>query len=218
VKLNKYLVCETDQLRIYLTYSINKTDFGMRKLKLQVQMSIDGFIAGPNGEMDWMVWDWDDALKTYVDELTKSMDCIFLGRKLAEGFIPYWKSVADDPNNEIQDSGKVFTNTPRVVFSKTITESPWENATIANGGLVEEITSFKQQPGKDIIAYGGANFVSNLIKENLIDELHLFVNPTAIGKGMPIFADVAAVQNYRLGHARSFDCGIVVMKYSSVSS
>jgi len=185
----------------------------MRKLKLQVQMSIDGFIAGPNGEMDWMVWDWDDALKSYVDELTTSMDCIILGRKLAEGFIPYWKSVADDPNNEIQDSGKVFTYTPRVVFSKTITESPWDNATIANGELVDEITSLKQQPGKDIIVYGGANYVSNLIRENLIDELHLFVNPTVIGNGMPIFADVASNQQYKMEKATQFDCGIVVMKY-----
>jgi dihydrofolate reductase len=152
----------------------------MRKLKLQIQMSIDGFIAGPNGEMDWMAWDWDDALKSYVGEILKSVDCIVLGRKLAEGFIPYWEQVASDPNNEEQESGKQFTDTPRVVFSKTLESSPWNNAIVVNGDLVDEITKLKQQDGNDIYSCGGANFVSNLIRENLIDELHLFVNPSAI--------------------------------------
>ena len=62
----------------------------MRKLKLQVQMSIDGYIAGPKGEMDWMVWDWDDELKQYVKAITDPVNCIVLGRKLAQGFIPHW--------------------------------------------------------------------------------------------------------------------------------
>ena len=69
----------------------------MRKLKLQVQMSVDGYIAGPNGEMDWMVWNWDDTLKKYVDDLTDSIDCILLGRKMAPGFIAHWAKVAADP-------------------------------------------------------------------------------------------------------------------------
>jgi len=188
----------------------------MRKVKLQIQMSIDGFIAGPNGELDWLVWDWDDALKQYVDELVSSTDCILLGRKLAEGFIPYWAGVAADPDNEEQESGKQFTDTPRVVFSKTLQSSPWDNAIIASGDLVEEITKLKQQSGKDLYVCGGATFVSGLIKENLIDELHLFVNPTAIGKGMPIFADLAANQPYTMEKATQFECGIVVLKYSPV--
>ena len=62
----------------------------MRKLKLQIQMSVDGYIAGVNGEMDWMVWDWDQKLNQYVTDLSESVDCIVLGRKLAEVFIPYW--------------------------------------------------------------------------------------------------------------------------------
>ena len=77
----------------------------MRKLKLQVQISVDGFIAGPDGEMDWMVWDWDDALKDYVSRLTDSVDTIVLGRKLAQEFIPYWENVALDERNPEQDFG-----------------------------------------------------------------------------------------------------------------
>ena len=185
----------------------------MRKLKLQVQMSIDGFIAGPNGEMDWMVWNWDDDLKNYVTALTQNVDTIVLGRKLAEGFIPYWDSVAADPANPEVAAGKKFTDTPKVVFSKTLSQSAWNNTVLANGDLVDQITKLKQQNGKDIIAYGGATFVSALLKHSLIDELHLLINPTAIGNGMPIFKDLESRQNMVLEKSRAFDCGIMLLHY-----
>src|SRR3990170_7462327 len=96
----------------------NKTTT-LRKLKLQVQMSVDGFIAGPNGEMDFMVWNWDDQLKNYVATLTDPVDCILLGRKLAEGFIPYWSGVAANPEDPQHTAGIKFTETGKVVFTKT---------------------------------------------------------------------------------------------------
>lgn len=185
----------------------------MRKLKLQVQMTIDGFVAGPNGEQDWVTWDWDDELKQYVDKITAPVDCIVLGRKLAEGFIPYWAGVAEDSDNPEQESGKKFTETPKVVFTNTLEESKWENTDLAQGDLVDEITRLKKQDGNDIIAYGGATFVSNLIKENLIDEYHLFINPTAIGNGMPIFNKLKANQNLKLVKSTGFECGIVGLYY-----
>jgi dihydrofolate reductase len=185
----------------------------MRKLKLQVQMSLDGYIAGPNGEMDWMVFDWDNGLKEYVKEITDPIDCIVLGRKLAEGFIPYWASVAANPDNPEFTAGQKFTDTPKVVFTKTLDKSTWNNTVLAKGDLVREITALKQREGKDIIAYGGAGFVSALIKHQLIDELHLFINPAAVGKGMPIFTELDSVQKLTLVKATPFDCGIVVLKY-----
>ncbi len=127
----------------------------MRKLKLQVQMTVDGFIAGPNGEMDFMVWNWDDELKNYVNDLTEPVDCIILGRKLAEGFIPYWASVAANPDDSEFASGKKFTDTHKVVFTQTLEKSEWDNTVLAKGNLVDEITKLKQQDGKDIIVYGG---------------------------------------------------------------
>lgn len=92
----------------------------MRKLKLQVQMTIDGFIAGKNGEMDFMSFNWDEQLKEYVTDLTKSFDCIVLGRNLAQGFIPYWKDVASNPENPEVEAGKIFSNTHKIVFTKTL--------------------------------------------------------------------------------------------------
>jgi len=185
----------------------------MRKLKLQVQMSVDGFIAGPNGEMDFMAWNWDDQLKNYVNELTGTIDTIVLGRKLAEGFIPYWASVAADQENPDNAAGIKYSETPKVVFTKTLNESAWDNTVLAKGPVAEEITKLKQQDGGDIIAYGGANFVSSLIKNGLIDEFHLFLNPAAIGNGMPIFRELENRQNLRLVKASPFDCGIVVLNY-----
>jgi dihydrofolate reductase len=185
----------------------------MRKLKLQVQMTVDGYIAGPNGEMDWMTFNWDDDLKQYVSDITEPVDCIVLGRKLAQGFIPHWASVAENPDHEEHMAGVKYTESPKIVFSNTLDELEWENTVLAKGDLVDEITTLKKQNGKDIIVYGGATFVSALIKHGLIDEYHLFINPTAVGNGKPIFQTLDSKLNLILVKAKSFDCGIVVLHY-----
>ncbi|MBA4386095.1 MAG: deaminase [Anaerolinea sp.] len=185
----------------------------MRKLKLQVQMTVDGFIAGPNIEMDWMVFDWDDEISRYVKELTEPIDCIVLGRKLAQGFIPHWAGVAADVHHAEHAAGKKFSGTHKVIFTKTLEKSEWENTVLAKGDLVEEIMRLKNQTGGDMIAYGGGAFVSSLIQANLIDEYHLFINPTALGSGMSIFAGLKSRLNLTLKTARVFPCGIVVLYY-----
>ena len=182
----------------------------MRKFKLQVQTTVDGYMAGPNGEMDWMTVPWTDDINAYADAFTDSVDCIALGRKLAEGFIPAW---AAGPEGEDQASIDWMNNTPKVVISNTLTESPWENAVVAGGDLTETVNRLKAQPGGDMIAYGGATLVSNLIAKSLLDELHLFVNPTPIGAGMPVFPNIGAHQQLRLVAAQPFDCGITDLHY-----
>ena len=176
-------------------------------------MTVDGYIAGPNHEMDWMTFNWDDELKHYVGELTQSFDCIVLGRKLAEGFIPHWASVAANPEDPEYEAGRKFTDTHKVVFTRTLDKSEWDNTVVANGDLVEEIATLKSQEGKDIIAYGGATFVSALIKHGLIDDFHLFINPAAIGNGKPIFQELDSKQQLTLVKSTSFDCEIVVLHY-----
>ena len=171
-------------------------------------MSVDGYIAGPNGEMEWMVWNWDDELKNYVKDLTDPVDCIILGRKLAQGFIPYWNSVPD------AEGALKIINTGKVVFSNTLEKTEWENTVLANGPIREEILKLKEQEGGDIIVYGGAAFVASLIKHALIDEFHLFINPTAIGDGMAIFKDIENRQNLMLVNSATFKCGIVVLHYN----
>jgi len=186
----------------------------MRKLKLQVQISADGLIGGPLGEMDWFTWNWGDDIKSYVQALHAPVDTIVLGRKLAEGFIPYWAEIASTKDHPEHEFAHIMTDTHKIVFSKTLDANPWQhNTVIAKGNLVDEINKLKSQPGGDIIAYGGANFDSSLIRENLIDEYHLFVNPVVAGKGLPIFADLPAVRRLKLVKASPFECGITVMHY-----
>lgn len=190
----------------------------MRKLKLQVQLTLDGFMCGPAGEMDWMNMDWDNELVQYVQALTDPVDTIVLGRKLAEGFIPYWASVAANPQDPQAAAGKKFTDTSKVVFTKTLDKSAWPNTVLAKGGLATEINSLKNKEGGDIIAYGGATFVASLVAQNLIDEYHLFINPTAMGNGLSPFKQLQSHLALTLVKAIPFSCGIVVQHYTPKST
>lgn len=185
----------------------------MRKLKLQVQISVDGFVAGPNGEIDWMA-EGADEQKIYVDELHESVDLILLGRKMTEGFINYWSTIVNNqPDSPEFPFAKKMVDTPKIVFTKTLEKSNWDNTALAKGNLTDEINKLKNQSGKDIIVYGGAGFVSSLVKENLIDEYNLVVNPTALGKGMTIFGDLDDKLNLRLVKSKTFDNGEVLLRY-----
>jgi len=175
-----------------------------------MQLSLDGFVAGPNGEMDWMIFNWDDELKQYVSELTAPVDRIFLGRKLAQGFIPYWAA------NPEQEGADKINSAKKVVFTRTLDESEWSNTSLAKGDLAEEVTKLKNEEGGDIIAYGGGNFVSNLIKGALIDEFYLFINPIILGKGMTIFNELDNKQALTLVKATTFQCGIICLHYQKI--
>jgi dihydrofolate reductase len=172
----------------------------MRKLKLHVQMSVDGYIAGPNGEMDWLLegWNSDDKFRKYEYELTQSFDTILLGRKMTNEFISYWSDVMSKPDNRDYMFAKKMIETPKIVFSKTLDKSEWINTELSKGDLRTEITRIKNQQGRDIIVYGGASFDSSLIKEKLIDEFYLFINPVALGKGMSFFKDLNDVRKIHL--------------------
>lgn len=187
----------------------------MRKTKLQLQITVDGYMAGPNGEMDWLTMPWTDDLNSYVDELWVPVDTIVLGRKLAEGFIPAWES---GPEGEDQASIDKMNDTPKLVISNSLTESPWKNATVTGGDLTEIVNDLKGKPGGDIMVAGGGTLVRGLIAEGLLDEFHLFVNSAALGDGMPVFPRLDANQQLRLVHAQQFDCGIVGLHLEPVRS
>ena len=177
-------------------------------------MTVDGFVAGLNGEMDWMVWDTDPESEAYVNALTDASDTILLGRNMTDGFVNYWTDVVENkPESPEFAFAQKMVNTPKVVFTKTMDKSPWANTVLAKGDLVQEVTQLKEQAGKDLIVYGGATFVSALIKTGLIDEFHLVINPVAIGIGMPIFGELAGKLALTLVKAVPFDFGIVVLHY-----
>ncbi|MDB5090975.1 MAG: Dihydrofolate reductase [Mucilaginibacter sp.] len=191
----------------------------MRKLKLQVQMSVDGFIADKDGKTSWMIWNWDEdwnwdkELKKYFNDLTANVDCVLLSRKMAaEGFINHWKNVAQNPDPNYNFARKI-TAAKKVVFTKTLETAEWDNTVLAKGALAEEIDRLKKTEGKDLIAYGGATFVSGLIQNELIDEYYLFINPVIIGNGLSIFNSIDQNLNLKLVEAINFECGVTVLYY-----
>jgi dihydrofolate reductase len=188
----------------------NKT--GLRKLKLQVEMSIDGCIAGPNDEMDWLVLD-DDKLNEYVNKLTDTVGTIILGRKMTDVFISYWSDAMSKPDEPWNAFAKKIIEIPKVVFTKTLSKSEWINTDVATGDLKDEITKLKSQNGKDIIVYGGASFDSSLIKEKLIDEFYLFINPFLMGTGKTIFKGLREIQKLTLIESIAFESGVVLLHY-----
>src|SRR5215204_2488731 len=189
---------------------MNNNNKVMRKLRLQVQISIDGCIAGPNNEMDWLLWD-DNYIK-YLNKITESVNTIIMGRKMVDGFIPYWTEVMNKPDDPWNAFAKKMVDIPKVVFTKTLYKSEWANTDIATGDLKDEITKLKNLDGGDIIVYGGASFDSSLIKEKLIDEFYLFVNPIVIGNGKTIFKNLE-IQKLMSIESKVFDCGLVLLHY-----
>jgi dihydrofolate reductase len=182
----------------------------MRKLKLQVQISVDGYVAGPNGEEDWIVKS-DEKLWQLINEIADSSDTILLGRKMSEGFVPHFEAFESD-NPRFSFAHKMVS-IPKIIFTKTLEKPFGKNTSLAKGNLADEIAKLKNQNGKDILVYGGAGFVSSLIAGGHIDEFLFFVNPVMISKGMRIFDLLDKRQKLFLISATLYECGVTVLRY-----
>ncbi len=175
-----------------------------------MQITVDGFVAGPEGQLDWMTWDMDEKLLAFINQLTDTSDTILLGRKMTEGFIKYWENAITKPESPEYAFARKMVDTSKVVFSKTLSHVDGKNVRVENGDLIPAVNKLKSAQGKDIIVYGGAGFVSSLIENGLIDEFNFFVNPAAIGNGMRIFKDRKPMH---LTASMAYPCGIVVNSY-----
>jgi dihydrofolate reductase len=194
----------------------------MNKLILETQVSIDGFIADENGGTGWMVWNWgpewnwDKDLQTYHIQLNKSVNGILISSQMAqEGFNAHWLQVTQDPTDKRFGFASHIVNTPKFVASSTLTretEIPggWQNVSILQENLEDEIAALKNSNIGDIIVYGGATLVSSLIQADLIDEYHLLINPVALGRGLPIFKNRT---NLKMVNSIPFPCGVIVNHY-----
>ena len=185
----------------------------MRTLHLQMQMSVDGFVStGPNDEQKSVTWAWAE-IKQYVLDLADSADTEIVGRKLAVDYIPYWRDTFANPEDPMYEVAKIKATQKKIVFTKTLKTSEWENTELAKGSLVEEVNKLKSQSGRNIVVYGGSSFVSALLQERLIDEFHFFVNPIALGRGVPVFSKLEGWQALHLKKAITYDCGLVLLNY-----
>jgi len=187
-----------------------------RKIIAALQVSLDGLIEGPNGELDW-IGSWEDSF-----DLLPDIDTCILGGAMYPGYEQYWLSVLADPDGVLPFTGKppskgeieyarFADKTPHVVLSQTLESVAWRTAQIARD--VADIRGLKQAPGKKIHAVGGASLVSTLMNERLVDELRLTVHPLVLGKGKPLFKDVDGRHRLELLETRPLAGGRVRLTY-----
>jgi dihydrofolate reductase len=179
----------------------------MRKLKLQFSHLPEGFAPENTDPTNYC----DEEFRKFSIANLEHVDCIILGRKTAEGFIPHWAGVAENPQDADVLLGKRLTQIPKVVFSKTLKNSEWTDTVLAKGGIVDEVNKLKNQAGKDIMVYGGDSFVASLMKNDLIDEYHIAVNPADIDNGLPILKELEGKQNITQVKSKTLDCGMIVL-------
>ncbi len=189
----------------------------MRKLKLQLQMTVDGFAAGPNGENDWVFVPGaqDPAALQSTTDIAASCDTILAGSKLMGGFLGHWENVADNqPDSPWNPFAKLMVSHRKIIFSRNPeTTVPGRNIEMENGDLATVVNQLKSQPGKDLLVYGGIGFVSSLISLNLIDEYYLVINPVVIGSGLSVFKERKTL---KLESTTAYTNGKILSKYLPV--
>jgi dihydrofolate reductase len=187
----------------------------MRKVIVAMQVTLDGFIEGPEGELDWAMKEDEETWKDHFD-LMRSIDTILLGRVMYPAYEKYWLAAPTNPSsteNEIEYA-RLADKMQKIVFSKTLEKVEWRTTRIVKDHIAEEILKMKQQPGKDMVLLGGAGLVSTFTNLGLIDEYHLIVNPVVLGGGKPLFKDVKERHTLKLINAKTLKSGKVVLHYS----
>ena len=181
----------------------------MRRLIYSMTVSLDGYIAGPDGAIDWSAP--DDELFAVHTERVKETGVQLCGRRLYETML-YWETAEESSlSADHVEFAQIWKALPKVVFSTTL-ESVVGNATLARGALGEEVSRLKEQPGKDI-AVGGASLAGTCMRLGLIDEWRLFVSPVLLGGGTPYFPALSERTKLELVETRTFGARVVYLRY-----
>ena len=185
----------------------------MRNLISFMHTSLDGFVAGRNGEMDWI--NLDDAMFDFVATMTDQADTALYGRVTYEMMQSYWPKAGEQPNATKHDKehSAWYNKVSKVVLSKTISEKGLDNTTVISGQLTDNINKIKKQDGKNILIFGSPGASQSLLNEGLIDEFWLFVNPIILGQGMPLFKDITGTTKLKLVESKTFACGVIALHY-----
>ena len=185
----------------------------MRNLIFFMHTSLDGFVAGLNGEMDWI--NFDDAMFDFVATMTDQADTALYGRVTYEMMQSYWPKAGEQPNATKHDKehSNWYNKVSKVVLSKTIQEAGLQNTKVIGDQLSDNITKLKQQDGKNILIFGSPGASQSLLNQGLIDEFWLFVNPIILGQGMPLFKAISGTTKLKLVESKIFACGVIALHY-----
>jgi len=189
----------------------------MRKVIFLMHISLDGLVAGPNGEMDWLVY--NDELEKYAHALHDSTDAVIYGRVTFQMMEGYFPTLLDNPESEGGDlkHAQYLDKVTKYVFSKTLTSSDWKNTVFIHDNLAEEMKRIKEQPGKDLWLLGSPMLAQEFMRLGLIDEYWLTLNPVILGNGKPLFAGLDNQINLKLLESRSLPGGMVVLRYEAAA-
>ncbi len=185
----------------------------MRNLIFFMHTSLDGFVAGLKGELDWAKI--DDEMFDFVATMTDAADTALYGRVTYEMMQGYWPNAGKEPNASKHDKehSAWYNKVSKIVLSKTMSEEGLDNTTVINGQLADNINKIKKQHGKNILIFGSPRASQSLLNEGLIDEFWLFVNPIILGQGMPLFKDITGTTKLKLVESRTFACGVIALHY-----
>lgn len=210
----------------------------MRKLILKMSVTMDGFVGGPNGEIDWLFKSMDDQATAWTVDFLWQVGAHLMGSATFRDMAAYWPSStepfaapmnqipkvvfstrgvpagngADGTTRALADARAQASGARRDVGPTALNES-WTSARVLGGDLGEEIARLKRESGKDLLAHGGARFAQSLIKRGLVDEYRLLVHPVALGRGLPLFSGLSSPLDLQLVEAQAFPRGAVAHVY-----
>jgi len=178
-----------------------------------MHISLDGFVAGPNGEMDWIKV--DDEMFDFVATMTDQADTALYGRVTYEMMQSYWPTAGEQPNASKHDKehSAWYNKVLKIVLSKTISEKGLDNTIVIRDKLADNINKIKKQDGKNILIFGSPGASQSLLNQGLVDEFWLFVNPIILGQGMPLFKDITGTTKLKLAESKTFACGVIALHY-----
>jgi dihydrofolate reductase len=185
----------------------------MRKVILMMSVSLDGFIEGPNREIDWHMV--DDELHSYVNEQLSAMGAFLSGRVTYELMAGFWPTADSDPSSTgpMVEFARIWRDMPKIVYSRTLQQERLDwNTTVVRDVVPEEVVELKEQPGGDLVV-GGADLAAAFMRHDLIDEYRLYVHPVVIGQGKRLFQGSDTRVSLQLSETRTFGNGVVLLRY-----
>jgi dihydrofolate reductase len=191
----------------------------MRKIISMIHLSLDGFASGPNDELDWI--SYDAELEQYAHALHDHTDAVIWGRRTYEGMAGYWLTVPGNPNSTLpeREHARWLEQVTKIVVSRTLDRVDWggaQNTMLIKDNIAEKISEIKQQPGKDIWFLGSTNLAQTFMQLDLIDEYRFNINPTVLGHGKPLFANVTRSFPLRLLESNALNSGVITLRYEPV--
>lgn len=187
----------------------------MRKLILSANITLDGFMAGERGELDWHFSHWNGELMEDALEQLRGIDTILIGRVAYDNMSTHWPKAEKSKmcSSTELEFAQTMNRVEKIVFSKTLTKTSWNNTTLKSDIIPEEIQRLKKLPGKDMIIWGGVTIASAFLEKNLFDEYRISIAPVVIGKGISISKEISRRLRLRLLNTRIFSNGVVTITY-----